>query len=243
MTRIYQMPFWPPNAARIMAGKPGVLFIVEGWTLHKFVAGKPGLEKFAEGAGNYRITADGSRLALRRQGVWSIVSTDTPPKPDDGKVKLNPIELTIDPRAEWRQMYGEAWRRMREYFYDPNLHGVNLPELQAHYAAYLPNIATREDLNVLFKEMFSHLSTSHMAISGGDSPAPEGTKENIGLLGADYEIDSGRYRIKRVLLGDNTRGITSPLAQPGVNVKAGEYLLAVDGEEIKGERKLLPLFC
>lgn len=236
--RIYQMPFWPPNAGRILAGKPGVLFIVEGGTLHKFVAGKPGVEKFAEGAGNYRITADGSKLALRRRGVWSIVSTDTPPKPDDGKVKLNPIELTIDPRAEWRQMYGEAWRRMREYFYDPNLHGIDLPELQAHYAAYLPNIATREDLNLLFKEMFAHLSTSHMAVSGGDSPAVAGIEENVGLLGADFEVVEGRYRIKRVLLGDNTRRITSPLSQPGVNVMAGEYLLAVDGEAIKGDDNL-----
>jgi tricorn protease len=121
-------------------GKPGALFIVEGGTLHKFVEGKPGLEKFVEGAGNYRITADGSRLALRRQGVWSIISTDAPPKPEDGRVKLDRIELTIDPRAEWRQMYGEAWRRMREYFYDPNLHGIDQEDLQSHYAAYLPTL-------------------------------------------------------------------------------------------------------
>jgi len=236
--RIFQMPFWPQNAGRIFAGKPGALFIVEGGTLHKFVEGKPGLEKFVEGAGNYRITADGSRLALRRQGVWSIISTDAPPKPEDGRVKLDRIELTIDPRAEWRQMYGEAWRRMREYFYDPNLHGIDQEDLQSHYAAYLPNIATREDLNLLFKEMFAHLSTSHMNVGGGDSPAHEGVTEAVGLLGVDYEIDSGRYRIKRVLLGDNTRRITSPLAQPGVNVKAGEYLLSVDGEEIKSDENI-----
>ena len=236
--RIFQMPFWPQNAVRIFAGKPGALFIVEGGTLHKFVAGKSGLEKFVEAAGNFRITADGSRLALRRQGIWSIVSTDAPPKPEDGKVKLDPIELTIDQRAEWRQMYGEAWRRMREYFYDPNLHGIDLADLQSHYAAYLPNIATREDLNLLFTEMFAHLSTSHMAVAGGDSPDLVGTTENVGLLGVDYEIDSGRYRIKRVLLGDNTRRITSPLAQPGVNVKAGEYLLSVDGEDIKSDETI-----
>jgi len=240
--RIFPMPSWPPNAARIMAGKPGALFIVEGGTLHRFVAGKAGLEKFVEGAGNYRITTDGNRLALRRQGVWSIVSTDSPPKPEDGKVKLNPIELTIDPRAEWRQMYGEAWRRMREHFYDPNLHGLDLVDLQTHYAAYLPNIVTREDLNLLLKQMFAHLSTSHMGVNGGDSPQQAGVKETVGLLGADYVIDGDRYRIKRVLLGDNTRGITSPLSQPGVIIKAGEYLLAVDGEEIKGSENLYRYF-
>ena len=241
--RVLFMPGWPPNAGRILAGKPGTLFIVEGGTLHKFVAGKAGLEKFVDGAGNYRNTADGSRVALRRQGVWSIVSTDTPPKADEGRLKLSPIELTIDPREEWRQMFGEAWRRMREDFYDPNLHGQKLPELKAHYAAYLPNIMTREDLNLLFKEMFSHMSTSHMGVSGGDIGAAQGgVPETVGLLGADFEIDSGRYRIKRILRGDNARRISSPLSQPGVNVKVGEYLLAVDTEEIKAGESLYRYF-
>src|SRR6185503_7607902 len=102
--RILQMPFWPPNGGRIMAGKPGTIFIVEGATLHKCMAGKPALEKCVEGAGNYRITSDGSRLASRRQGVSAIVPTATPPKAEHGRVKLNPIELTIEPRAEWKQM-------------------------------------------------------------------------------------------------------------------------------------------
>ena len=124
--RVLVMPSWPAQGGRIMAGKPGTLFIVEGATLHKFVAGKKDLEKFVEGAGLYRITDDGSRLAFRRQGVWSIVSTDAPPKPDEGRIQLKPIELTVDPREEWKQMFGEAWRRMREAFYDPNLHGQNL---------------------------------------------------------------------------------------------------------------------
>ena len=123
--RIVFMPLWPPNANRIMVGKPGTLFIVDGGTVHKFVNGKPALEKFVEGAGFYGISSDGGHLSLRRQGVWSIVSTDSPPKPEDGRLKLNPIELTIDPREEWKQMFTEAWRRMREDFYDPNLHGQN----------------------------------------------------------------------------------------------------------------------
>jgi tricorn protease len=243
--RVLVMQSAPPNPARIMAGKAGVLFIIEGATVHKFVTGKQGLEKFVEGAGFYRITNDGSRLALRRQGVWAIVSTDAPPKPEDGKLKLNQIELTVDPRAEWRQMYAEAWRRMREYFYDKNLHGQNLEALERHYAAYLPNTQTREDLNVLFKEMFSHLSVSHMGIGGGDSgDVPKGgVQETVGLLGADFEIADGHYRIKRILHGDNTRaGLQNPLTQPGVNVRAGEYLLAIDGEEIKASENLYRYF-
>ena len=241
--RILFMPFWSSTSNRIMAGKAGTLFIVEGNTIHKFVNGKPALEKFVEGAGNYRISGDGAHLALRRQGVWSIVSTDTPPKPEEGRLKLNPIELTIDPREEWKQMFAEAWRRMRENFYDPNLHGQNLAELQAHYAAYLPNITTREDLNTLFREMFSHMSTSHLAYAGGDVAVPQGNvDETVGLLGADIEIDSGRYRIKRILRGDNTRRIPSPLAQPGVNIKVGEYILAVDGVDIRADQSFYRYF-
>lgn len=241
--RILLMPFWPAASNRIMAGKPGTLFIVEGATLHKFVNGKPGLEKFIEGAGNYRITSDGSYLAFRRQGVWSIVSPDSPPKPEDGRLKLNPIELTINPREEWQQMFAEAWRRMRENFYDPNLHGQNLANLQAHYAAYLPNIKTRDDLSALFREMFSHLSVSHVAYSGGDVVVPQGAfDETVGLLGADLEIDSGRYRIKRILRGDNTLRISSPLTQPGVNVKVGEYILAVDGADINADESFYRYF-
>jgi tricorn protease len=241
--RILLMPYSPTIDTRIMAGKPGTLFIVERGTLHKFVNGKPGPEKFIEGAGNYRITSDGNHLALRRQGVWSIVSPDAPPKPDDGRVKLNAIELTIDPREEWQQMFAEIWRRMREHFYDPNLHGQNLAELQAHYAAYLPNIKTRVELNALFKEMFSHFSVSHMAYSGGDVAVPQGeVNETVGLLGADIEVENGRYRIKRILRGDNTRQIFSPLAQPGVNVKAGEYILAVDGVDIRADESFYRYF-
>jgi len=240
--RILVMPFLPAAANRIMVGKAGTLFIVEGGNLHKFVTGKPALEKFVEGAGFYPISSDGGHIALRRQGVWSIVSTDAPPQPEEGRLKLDPIELIIDPREEWKQMFAEASRLMRENFYDPNLHGQNLAELQAHYAAYLPNVSTREDLNTLFREMFSHMSVSHLGINGGDAPRQDGVTETVGLLGADMEIDSGRYRIKRILRGDNTRRISSPLMQPGVNIKAGEYILAVDGTDVRADQSFYSYF-
>ena len=103
---------------------------------------------------------------------------------------------------------------------------------------------TREDLNALFKEMFSHLSTSHMGVGGGDSAGVEqgGVQESTGLLGADFEISEGRYRVRRVLRGDGARGMQSPLAQPGVGVRAGEYLLAIDGEEIVAGENLYRYF-
>ena len=242
--RVLPLAIGVSNPARLMAGKPGALFVVEGATLHKFTAGKPAAEKFVEGAGNYRVTSDGARLLYRRQGQWASVGTDAAPKPEEGRFTLKPAELEIDPRAEWRLLYAEAWRRLRVYFYDPNMHGQDTAALERHYAAYLPNVSTREDLNHVFREMTSHLSSSHMAVGGGDRPAQQGgAAETAGLLGADYEIAQGRYRFKHILRGDNLLGLQAPLAQAGMNVSDGDYLIAVDGEELRAgediDRRLL----
>lgn len=243
-SRVVRVPYEGRNADRLMAGKQGTVFIVEGGTIYRFVAGTEKPEKFAEGAGNYRISNDGSRLLLRRRGVWAIVPTDAPPKADDGVLPLKSLEIQIDPREEWKQIYNEAWRVVREYFYDPNFHGQNLAELKAHYSAYLPNVVTRESLNDLAMEMFSHLSVSHIAgISGGDLPSAGGESEKIGLLGADYEVDAGRYKFKRIYRGKNAvEGLQAPLGQPGLNVKEGEYLLAVDGVDVNAAQNLYQYF-
>lgn len=242
--RIVRVPFEGRSADRLMAGKSGRLFIVEGGNLHRYTVGTEKAEKFAEGAGNYRISGDGSRLLLRRRGVWAVVSTDAPPKTDEGVLPVKSLEIQIDPRAEWKQIYDEAWRVMREYFYDPDMHGQNLAELKAHYAAYLPNIVARESLNDLSLEMFSHLSVSHIGgISGGDTPAVAGEDEKIGLLGADFEIAGGRYRFARIFRGNSAiEGLKAPLGQPGVNVKEGEYLLSVDGTDITAAKNLYQFF-
>ncbi|MCA1557233.1 MAG: PDZ domain-containing protein, partial [Acidobacteria bacterium] len=242
--RVVRVPFDGRNADRLMAGRAGTVFIVEGGTLHRYVAGTEKAEKFAEGAGNYRISGDGSRVLLRRRGVWAIVSADAPPKADEGVLPLKSLELQIDPRAEWRQIYDEAWRVVREYFYDPNLHGQKLAELKAHYARYLPNVVTREGLNDLAMEMFSHLSVSHISgISGGDTPGGVGENEKTGLLGADFEIERGRYKFTRIYRGNSAvETLQAPLGQPGVNVNEGDYLLSVDGADAGTSQNLYRYF-
>jgi tricorn protease len=242
--RIVRVPFEGRSVDRLMAGSNGRLFIQEGGTLYRYTVGTEKPEKFVEGAGNYRMSADGSRLLLRRRGVWALVSTDAPPKTDEGVLPLKSLELTIDPRAEWKQIYDESWRVVREYFYDPNMHGQNLAELKAHYSAYLPNVVAREDLNVLAMEMFSHLSVSHIAgISGGDTPSVAGEDEKTGLLGADFEVDRGRYRFARIFRGNSAvEGLQAPLGQPGVNVREGEFLISVDGVEVTAAQNLYQYF-
>ncbi|MEK7403737.1 MAG: PDZ domain-containing protein [Acidobacteriota bacterium] len=151
------------------------------------------------------------------------------------------LEVRADPRAEWRQMYHEAWRIERDFFYDPNYHGLDLRAAEKRYEPYLANVASRQDLNYLFTEMLGELSVSHLFLGGGDSPDVK--RIEAGLLGADYRIENGRYRFARVYNGENWNpDLKAPLTQPGVNVVAGEYLLAVSGRELRAADNIYSFF-
>jgi tricorn protease len=204
------------------------------------------LEKFVEGTGGFEVSRDGSRLIYAKAGSWFLVPADAAPKADDGRLDLKKMEVTVDPRAEWKQIYREAWRIMRDWFYEPNHHGQNLAELEAHFAEYLPNVTRRADLNVLMNRMLGHISVSHLGVGGGDMPQPAGPPARIGLLGADYEIANGRYRFKHIYRASNYSSplgsAQAPLDAPGVSVREGEYLLAVDGQEIEASKSIYAYF-
>lgn len=253
--RIMQMPAPSLDYTTLVAGRAGVLFAsANDWsnpgseggqqqTIYRLDLNNRKSDKFLEGAGTMVVSNDGNRLAYqKRGGMWFVVGTDAQPKPDEGKIDLDKLEVRVEPRAEWQQMYNEAWRIVRDYFYDVKSHGQNLPELKKSYNAYLPGVVTRADLNYLFRDMLSNLSISHMAIGGGDAPS-SGGEANVGMLGADFAVDNNRYRITHVYRGDNSHPLLmSPLTQPGVSVKAGEYLLAVDGKEINATENLYSYF-
>ncbi|HEV2764769.1 MAG TPA: PDZ domain-containing protein, partial [Pyrinomonadaceae bacterium] len=251
--RILPLPFPTHNFADLAAGRPGVLFIVGKWvdtsggespatrTLYKFDLATRKHEKYAEDIREYRVSADGGHILYPRAGSYWLVSADAPPKADEGKLDLSRAEFDLDPRAEWRQMFAEVWRIERDYLYYPDLHGQNLSALKEKYAAYLPNVVTRNDLNALFREMLSHVAISHLSVSGGDAPAPaeSGRRENTGVLGADFRVEEGRYRITKIYRGDNTSpALRGPLSQPGVGVTEGDYLLAFEGVEVKADANL-----
>jgi tricorn protease len=142
------------------------------------------------------------------------------------------MEVYSDPAAEWKQMYFEVWRLERDFFYDPGLHGLDYKAACAKYAVYLDKLGSRNDLNYLFEEMLGELTCGHVFVSGGDMPDPNRVRG--GLLGADYSIENGRYRFARIFNGENWNPeLRAPLTQPGVNVAVGEYLLAVDGRDIR----------
>jgi tricorn protease len=151
------------------------------------------------------------------------------------------MEVYVDPRAEWKHMYYQVWRDERDFLYDPGLHGLNLEAIKKKYEPYLDGISSRGDLNYLFEEMLGEITIGHMFVGGGDIPQP--TRIRTGLLGADYKIENGRYRFARVYNGENWNPkLRAPLTQPGVNVKAGEYLLAVNGRDVPATSEVYSFF-
>src|SRR5262249_11155459 len=150
---------------------------------------------------------------------WFIASAVQPVKPGEGALKLDDMEIYVDPRAEWKQMYHEAWRLQRDFLYDPGHHGMNLRALEEKYKPYLEGVSHRDDLNYLFTEMLGYMTVGHLFVGGGDEP--EAPKVKGGLLGADYRIENGRYRFAHVYNGENWNpSLRAPLTQPGVNVVA-----------------------
>jgi tricorn protease len=250
--RILALPIPPRNYTGLAAGKEGVLLLLEsgpvpgldtgGSTLQRFDLESRQTEKLLEGVEPpLDVSRDGEKMLVHVGEGWSIVPTSRASKPGEGALALDGMEVLVDPRAEWRQMYGEVWRMERDFFYDPGLHGVDLASMMKLYEPFLEDIGHRSDLNAVFAEMLGELTVGHLFVGGGD--APEVPQVQGGLLGADYETANGRYRFARVFSGENWNpALQAPLTQPGVNVKAGEYLLAVNGRELRATDNVYSFF-
>jgi tricorn protease len=258
--RILALPIPARNYYGLSAGRPGVLFLVEGppvdpidfeeggpaQTLHKFDLKTRKTERILEGIGAFNLSFNGEKMLYRQKDQWFIAKAEKPaegpPKPGEGgPLKLDTMEVYVDPRTEWRHMYYQVWRDQRDFLYDPSLHGLDLEAAKKKYEPYLDGIASRDDLNYLFEEMLGEITIGHMFVGGGDRP--EVKKLKGGLLGADYKIENGRYRFARVFNGENWNPkLRAPLTQPGVNVTAGEYLLAVNGREVGGSDNIYSFF-
>jgi tricorn protease len=183
----------------------------------------------------YEITANGKKMLLHDGDDWAVIDLPTAPIEikGDQKLKFSGLEMNLDRRAEWTQIFDESWRQMRDYFYAPNMHGRDWPAVRAKYGALLPWVATRNDLTYLIGEMIGELHIGHSYTGGGDrNPAP---RIKMGLLGAEVSRDpaSRAYRIDRILPGDNWQPQTrSPLTEIGVDVHEGDYILAVNGQPV-----------
>ena len=168
-------------------------------------------------------------------------ANDAADEAGEGALNLSEMQVYSDPKAEWKQMYKEAWRIQRDFFYDPNLHGLDLNATEKKYEVYLDNLAHRADLNYLFQEMLGNMSVGHHNAGGGDMP--QVTPVQVGLLGCDYKIENGRYRFARIYNGENWNPqLRAPLTQPGVDVKVGDYLLAVNGRDVRSTDNVYSFF-
>ncbi|MCA1635372.1 MAG: PDZ domain-containing protein, partial [Acidobacteria bacterium] len=251
--RVLALPVPARNYVWMLAGKAGTLFILEassgpdaqGFVLHRFDLPKRKVEKVTEGVTSFDLSANGEKMLLQlgtgAASRWLVVPAAQPLKPGEGQINTAALEVRVEPRAEWRQMYHEAWRIQRDFFYDPGFHGLDIAAAERRYEPYLEGLAHRADLNYLLQEALGNMVVGHHNTGGGDSPAPPTVAG--GLLGADYRIENGRYRFARIFNGENWNpNLRAPLTQPGVQVREGEYLLAVNGRELRASDNIYSFF-
>ncbi|MGH9467999.1 MAG: PDZ domain-containing protein, partial [Terriglobales bacterium] len=247
--RIVALPVPPANYTGLSAGRPGEIFLEQGRFAALGGRGTVSVERFSlvtrhaaplvSGVRDFVLSADGTKFLYLQGRSWGIASAEGPPvKRGTGALPMAQAEVWVEPRAEWAEIYHEAWRLERQYFYASNYDGLNLAQAERTYARFLPGLASREDLNFLMTEMLGKLSTSHTFISGGDKPRlpPAG----VGFLGADYSLANGHYRIAHIYHGDIDA--SGPLARPGLGVHAGEYILAVNGLPVTATDNIYKFF-
>ncbi len=234
--RIVAFPIAPAEILQLEVGEANQVYylrLADGATaIRRYDIAKRKDDVAIAEAQGFELTADGKKL-LYRQGANWFVTTAGQPKPGEGRLNLAAVDLRIEPRAEWAQMYDEAWRINRDYFYAPNYHGVDWNAQKAKYAPLLAAASSRGDVERVIRWLLSEIRVGHSYQSPGQrlaNPAQVG----VGLLGADYEVASGRYRFARVYGGVNWNPtLRAPLTEPGVGVRAGEFLLAVNGVSIQ----------
>lgn len=179
----------------------------------------------------YEISADQKKMLVSKEKSYYIIDLPKAKIELKDKLDLSSLEVNLDRRAEWTQIYNECWRQMRDFFYAPNMHGVDWPSIREKYKPLLQFVNHRADLTYIIGEMVAELNAGHAYVGGGDYPKPK--RIQTGLLGAELERDvaTGYYRIKKILKGENwDKGTRSPLTEIGVNAKEGEYIISVDGK-------------
>ena len=247
--RIVSIPVKAGNYSELRIGSTGeILYIVrpsdpsETSVLHMFDLKERKDNEVME-LDNYLVSADRKKMLYSKGEVVGITSTGKKPESGKGILKTSSITVKIDPVAEWPDIFDEAWRVNRDYFYDPGMHGVDWKAMKIKYAKFLPDLACRSDLNRLIQWMCSELGVGHHRISSpGDRLHP--LQPVIGgLLGADYAISGNRYRIVKIYSGLNWNpDLKSPLTEPGLNIKTGEYILAVNGKDVTADKDFFSFF-
>ncbi|MCW5937000.1 MAG: PD40 domain-containing protein [Fimbriimonadaceae bacterium] len=235
--RIIPLP-WPPATYQFLVGVDnGVLTIANG-ALVKFDMGSRQPQTIVQGATGFSFTPKRDKMAYRVGGAISIADVKPGADPNQGRVSTDGVAFEWQPRDEWRQMFWEAWRHQRDNFYDPKMLGLNWKAIGDKYAALLPYVSNRSDLSYLLGLMVGELGTGHAYVQGGELGF-DAPNVPVGLLGADYEPTGGKVRIAKIYRGQNFEASRrGPLGAPGVDVRDGDYLLAIDGQPVAANEDL-----
>ncbi|HEY2375057.1 MAG TPA: PDZ domain-containing protein [Gemmatimonadaceae bacterium] len=200
-----------------------------------------------EGIRSYTLSGDRKKLLYQAargapESRWGIVAADKPAKVGEGAINVGQLEMLVDPRAEWPEIFKETWRTQRDYFYDAKMHGANWQAVYDKYAPFLPFVGHRSDLGYIIALTGGELTVGHSYLSGpGDEP--EEQPESVGLLGADFAIENGRYRITHIYSGENWNpDLRAPLSAPGIRVAEGDYILEVNGRPLTPPTNLYSVF-
>jgi tricorn protease len=258
--RIVALPIPPKNYSEIIAGKEGTVFLLErppvepeavpfptASTVYRFELRTQKSDKLTENILSLHVSANGKKLLYREPGgpqqTWVIA---TVPQSGNGisepkMLNLNSMEARVEPVVEWKELYNETFRLVRDFFYDPGFHGLDLNATKQRYAGFLPGLASRKDLSYIFEDAMGELTVSHIFRFGVDEP--QGKHVAVGLLGADYKIENDRYRFARIYdAGNWNPELYAPVSQPGLNIAQGDYLLAVNGRELHGSDNIYSFF-
>jgi tricorn protease len=228
--RIIALPVPAGNYDRLISGPKGTVFMVAGSTISKFSIEGKKMDEFVSNAGSPSISANGEKILFSSNGHWRVVSTAKAPGSGEGNVAIN-LKMQLNRLEEWKQIFTEAWRYERDYFYDSHLHGRNWDQVWDVFAPLIPYIRHRSDLSYLLDQLGGELSVGHSFVFGGDFPVLDSGK--TGALGADLHIKNGKWQIKRIYSAESWNpGLVAPLAQPDLKVKEGDYILAIDGKEL-----------
>jgi len=234
--RTIALPLSSGNYTTTAPGPAGSVFIAErkpgsfSQTLHKFTLKDRKAKDYLTGVGTFTLSADGKKMLARVNGRWAVSGTAGPSGKGGKPVRVS-LKMKLNRAEEWKQMFEEAWRYERDYFYDPNMHGRDWNVVYERYAPLIPFVKHRADLNYIFDMMNGELSVGHSFVGGGDYPSID--RSTMGMLGADLSINKNRWRIDRIYTTESWNpGLTSPLDRPGIKVTEGNYLVGVNGQEL-----------
>ncbi len=247
LNRIVDFPIKAGNYRGLDMGKEGELLYISyahdgTGTLHKYDMKKRKDNDVME-LDSYNLSADGKKMLYVKTNAWGISPAGEKPETGKGMLNTADIQVKIEPITEWPNIFNEAWKVNRDYFYDPGMHGADWPAMKKKYAEFIPDLSCRSDLNTIIQWMCSELAVGHHRVTAFGEKLNNPQTVSGGLLGADYTISNNRYQLKKIFGGLNWNpNLRSPLTEPGVNAKVDDYILAVNGKDVTAIENIYKFF-